>query len=76
MLLNAFFKGILASILDFSMLGYREKDLVEQALNLYARSAEVDMNSWFDHRKRGMYEDRYDSRKALQGLFVCLPHKQ
>lgn len=58
-------EGALQDVLNFGHLGFRERDLLETALKNYQRSVVMDMNSWFDHRKRGLYEERYDSRKAL-----------
>lgn len=57
--------GTLDHVIDFSMLNYRERDLFETALQAYATSFPFDMDSLYDHRQRGLYEDRYDSRKAL-----------
>lgn len=57
--------GVLENVLDFSHLGYREKDFLEAAFKNYDRSVEMDMDGWFDHRKRGLFEERYDNRKAL-----------
>ncbi len=57
--------GQLDNVLDFSLLRYREKDDLEVAFKAYARSSVFDMNSLYDHRQRGLYEDRFDARKAL-----------
>lgn len=64
-LLMAKGEGMLADIVDLSHLGYRERDYLEAALKNYDRTVAMDMDSWFDHRKRGLYEERYDNRKAL-----------
>jgi dynein assembly factor 3, axonemal len=55
----------LEHIVAFDMLGYRERDYLELSLKNYDRKIKMDMNSWFDHRKRGLYEERYDSRNGL-----------
>eukprot|EP01034_Spumella_vulgaris_P021650 gene21650-27690_t len=47
------------------MLRYREKDELEVAFKGYAKNSVFDMNTLYDHRQRGLYEDRFDSRKAL-----------
>ena len=57
--------GRLDNIIDFSFLNYREKDSFEAALQAYDTSFPFDMDTLFDHRLRGYYEDRFDSRKAL-----------
>eukprot|EP01039_Chlorochromonas_danica_P005549 gene5549-6111_t len=56
---------IFCHILDLSLLNHRQRDELEACLKQYDRSEVVSMNDYFDHRKRGLYEDRYDSRKAL-----------
>lgn len=58
-------QGILSDVLDFTHLGYRERDYLEAAFKKYDRSVQMEMDSWFDHRKRGLLEDRYDSRKSI-----------
>jgi len=57
--------GQLDQLIDFSMLNYREKDLFESALQSYSCSFPFDIGNLYDHRVRGLYEDRFDSRKAL-----------
>lgn len=57
--------GALDHLIDFSMFNYRERDLFEAALQAYSTSFPFDMDSLYDHRQRGLYEDRFDSRKAL-----------
>jgi dynein assembly factor 3 len=57
--------GGLQNIVDFSQLNYREKDTLETALRAYATSFSYDMDKLYDHRQRGLYEDRFDARKAL-----------
>lgn len=57
---------LLNSILDFSALRYREKDLLETAFKSYDYNVKMEgMDGWFDHRKRGLYEERYDTRNSL-----------
>ena len=58
-------KGRLDHVLDLSMLNYRERDEFEAALNAYSISTPFDMDSFYDHRQRGFYAERFDSRKAL-----------
>jgi dynein assembly factor 3 len=66
----------LYDILDFSCLRFRERDGLELALRNLATTSfstsfpanttsSFDMHSLLDHRHRGLYQDRFDSRKAL-----------
>lgn len=57
--------GRLEGILDLSLLKYREKDELETSFRNYSRSTVFDMDTLRDHRMRGLYEERYDSRKNL-----------
>lgn len=57
--------GQLDQVLDFSHLRYREKDELEGAFRAYSREHSFDMHSLLDHRQRGLYEDRFDNRRAL-----------
>ena len=57
--------GRLDGILDLSLLKYREKDELEASFRNYSRSTAFDMDTLRDHRMRGLYEERYDSRKNL-----------
>ena len=57
--------GQLDQLLDFTCLNYREKDLLESSFDSYSTSFPYDMDKLYDHRQRGLYEDRFDSRKAL-----------
>jgi dynein assembly factor 3 len=57
--------GQLDHVIDFSLLNYREKDLFEAALQAYETTFPFDMDKLYDHRQRGFYEDRFDSRRAL-----------
>eukprot|EP01041_Mallomonas_annulata_P012230 gene12230-25681_t len=63
--LIAFEKGKLGQIIDFSYLKFREKDELEDVLKSYARSNPFDVDSLRDHRLRGYYAERYDSRLPL-----------
>lgn len=58
-------RGRLASILDFSLLRYREKDSMEESFKCYSRLNDFHADSLFDHRVRGHLTDRYDSKRAL-----------
>lgn len=64
-LLSAKGTGRLDHVIDFCQLNYREKDMFEAALQAYAMSFPYEMDKLYDHRQRGLYEDRFDSRKAL-----------
>lgn len=57
--------GNLSDIVDLSLLRYRDKDLLEDAFKGYSKSVQFDLDSLIDMRYRGLYEDRFDSRKAL-----------
>ena len=59
-------RGKLIGLVDLSLLKYREKDALEEAYKRYSKSSEFfDITKLLDHRRRGLYEDRFDSRKAL-----------
>lgn len=58
-------KGLLSSVLDFGLLKYRDKDDLETAFKGYDRSYPYDLDNYYDHRQRALYEDRYDNRRAL-----------
>lgn len=53
-------------ILNFSLLKHRQRDELEEALKIYNKDKVFNLDDYYDHRKRGYYEDRYDSRKPLQ----------
>ena len=55
----------LKNFIDFSFLKYRERDLLEESFKSYSMSATFDMDSNLDRRYRSLYEERFDSRKAL-----------
>jgi dynein assembly factor 3 len=57
--------GVLANVVNFDLLRYRERDDLELATKLYGKTVPFDIQSLLDHRYRGLYEDRFDSRKAL-----------
>ncbi len=58
-------QGRLSDMLDLSLLKYRERDELEEALKKYNKDFVFDMATLYDHRQRGLYEERFDSRKAL-----------
>jgi dynein assembly factor 3 len=61
------------TIIDLSYLKYREIDDLDRVFKLYSTSTtaatsttpSIDIETLFNHRQRGLYEDRFDSRKAL-----------
>lgn len=55
----------MSDTVDFSVLRYRERDMLEEAYKKYFKSFLFNMDSLYDHRQRGLYEDRFDARKAL-----------
>jgi dynein assembly factor 3 len=57
--------GRLEGIIDLSQMKYRERDELELIFRSYSRDVPCDMASLFDHRLRGYYADRYDSRRAV-----------
>lgn len=57
--------GRLEDIIDLSCLKYRDRDALETAFKSYSRSFPYDAVSLRDHRLRGLYAERYDSRAAL-----------
>lgn len=58
-------KGPLESIVDLSLLKYREKDVMEEVFKSYARSYVFDIDALLDRRIRAHLTDRYDARTAL-----------
>ena len=58
-------KGRLQELMDFSLMKYRERDLLEECFKSYRRSIIFDVDNLRDHRLRGLYEERYDARKSL-----------
>ena len=58
-------RGCLEEIVELSLLKYRERDELEDVFKSYSRSNPFDINSLWDHRLRGYYAERYDSRKSL-----------
>ena len=58
-------KGRLQELIDFSLMKYRDRDLLEECFKNYSRSTIFDVDNLRDHRLRGLYEERYDSRKSL-----------
>jgi len=57
--------GRLEGLIDFSLLRYRERDELEAAFKNYSRSFAFAMESLREHRLRGYYADRYDTRKNV-----------
>lgn len=57
--------GRLDHVLDLSYLNYRELDAFESALKALAFSTPFEMDSLRDHRLRGLYAERFDSRVPL-----------
>lgn len=57
--------GRLENILDLSLLRFRDRDRLEDCFKGYHHNTVFDIDSYRDHRLRGLYGDRYDSRTAL-----------
>jgi dynein assembly factor 3 len=57
--------GRLEGIVDLQLLKYREKDELEDVFKSYSRANMFDIDSLRDHRLRGFYQDRYDSRNSM-----------
>jgi dynein assembly factor 3 len=55
----------LNTIINFEHLSFKQNDELEKVLKYYNRSNIFQVEKYFDHRKRGLYEDRYDSRQAI-----------
>jgi dynein assembly factor 3, axonemal len=59
-------KGRLENLIDFSMMKYKEKDMLEECFKSYiASSFPFDIEHYRDYRLRSYYGDRYDSREAI-----------
>lgn len=52
-------------IVDLQNLKYKERDDLENVFKSYSRKNPCDMINLRDHRMRGYYAERYDSRRAL-----------
>lgn len=57
--------GNLQQVLNFEHLSFRQIDDIEKTLRFYDRKEEFQLAKYYDHRKRGLYEDRYDNRQAV-----------
>ena len=58
-------KGRMEDLIDLSQLRYRERDGLEEAFKCYSSRIKFDVEELRDHRLRGLYGERYDSRKPL-----------
>lgn len=58
-------QGILQDTLSYQYLSFKEQDHLINVFKSYAHSNHVDIEKYFDHRKRGLYEDRFDTRQSL-----------
>lgn len=57
---------LLSSIVDLSSLKYRDRDSMEKTFNRYKEETSPrTMTTLLEHRHRGYYTDRYDSRQSL-----------
>ena len=54
--------GRLEGVVDLLHLRYREKDDLEEVFKSYSRNVPFDIDNLRDHRLRGYYAERYDSR--------------
>lgn len=52
-------------LVDLQNLKYKDRDGLEEVFKSYNRRNPCEMISLRDHRMRGFYEERYDSRRAL-----------
>lgn len=57
--------GNLKGLVDFSMLRYRDRDMLEDAFKAYSRNIPFELDSLMDNRYRSLYAERYDNRKAI-----------
>lgn len=57
--------GRLEGLVDLSLLRYRDKDELEECFKSYRLSNSFDVETYRNHRLRGFYAERYDSRIAL-----------
>lgn len=58
-------RGRMEGLIDFSMLKYRDRDDLENAFKSYSKANPFDTETLRDHRLRGYYAERYDSRLPL-----------
>lgn len=57
--------GLLASLLDISMLKFQDRDAIVEALQKYRQSVAYDMVKAWDARSRKWYGDRFDFRRNM-----------
>jgi len=57
--------GPLGRLVDLSRLKHRETDALETIFKNWGKSCDYDMKEFRDNRLRGMYEQRYDTRKGI-----------
>jgi hypothetical protein len=57
--------GKLKDLLDLSFLRFKERDSLELAVRSFCTNTSSDINRFWDHRLRGYYKERYDSRNAI-----------
>jgi len=55
----------LDEIVNISLLRYRDKDILEECFKSYKTNYVFDIDLYWNHRLRGYYAERYDSRGAL-----------
>lgn len=55
----------LFDLFDTSMLKFKEIDDLEVALRQWRLDVEYNMASYFEHRNRGLFKERYDFRQNL-----------
>mmetsp|Transcript_24464 Transcript_24464/g.35966 ORF Transcript_24464/g.35966 Transcript_24464/m.35966 type:complete len:536 (-) Transcript_24464:109-1716(-) len=53
------------NLVDFQHMRYKDKDELENIFKNYSRKVPCDMATLRDHRMRGFYAERFDSRRAL-----------
>ncbi len=57
--------GRLSTIVDLSLLKYKDVDEIENNLKSWDHRVPFDVDNLRDHRMRGLYQERYDHRKNL-----------
>lgn len=55
----------MSQMIDLTYTTHRNRDDLDRAFHSIEESLGSDMNEIFDRRKRALYEDRFDNRKAL-----------
>ncbi len=57
--------GTMRDTVNFEYLSFKQIDELESSLRVYDKKHRFELANYLDHRKRGLYEERFDSRQAI-----------